>query len=98
MLADRLGLSRASVTALVDRLAASGYVFRGSDPRDRRSVRVELEPPTWQAFARVYRPLGERVQEATAHLTPGDRQVVTEALEVMVSAFDAACEGLRRTT
>lgn len=89
-LADRLGLTRTSVTALVDRLVTAGYVTRSPDPTDRRSIRVELQPATWQAFAAVYRPLGQRVQSATAHLDHHDRQTVITALDTMQHAFDAA--------
>ncbi|WP_157987686.1 MarR family winged helix-turn-helix transcriptional regulator [Jiangella endophytica] len=39
-----LGLSSASVTALVDRLVASGHLRREPDPHDRRRVLVRLEP------------------------------------------------------
>lgn len=49
-LADCLALTRASVTALVDRLAHAGYVSRSPDPHDFRSVSIGLERPTWQAF------------------------------------------------
>ena len=67
-LADHLGLSRPSVTALVDRLEAAGYVSRVPAPGDRRAVRIELRAATWRAFAEVYRPLGERVHTATEQL------------------------------
>lgn len=89
-LADRLGLSRASVTALLDRLEAAGFLARTPHPDDRRAVRVELQPPTWRAFTQVYRPLGQRVQAATADLPKNDRQVVIDALQAMVDAFDQA--------
>jgi len=41
-LVDRLGLTSAGVTALVDRLEATGLAARGGHPTDRRSVIVEL--------------------------------------------------------
>jgi DNA-binding MarR family transcriptional regulator len=37
-LSDRLQVHRASVTNVVDRLVASGYVVRDTDERDRRTV------------------------------------------------------------
>jgi DNA-binding MarR family transcriptional regulator len=42
LIAARTGLSRTSTTALVDRLAAAGWVARRPHPQDRRSVLVEL--------------------------------------------------------
>jgi DNA-binding MarR family transcriptional regulator len=41
-LSDRLQVHRASVTNVVDRLAASGYVVRESDERDRRTVLARI--------------------------------------------------------
>lgn len=90
VLADRLALSRASVTSLVDRLEAAGYVSRTPDPVDRRAVRIALLPMTWQAFARVYRPLGQTVHASLAHLEDRDRDLVAAALLDMAAAFDAS--------
>jgi len=41
-LAERAGLTSGSVTAVIDRLEAKGYVRRAADPEDRRRVLVEL--------------------------------------------------------
>lgn len=88
VLAQRLGLTRSAVTALIDRLAGAGYVVRVAVPGDRRATAVELQPATWSAFARVYRPLGEQVWAATNELTVAERQAVVDAMTVMTGAFD----------
>jgi DNA-binding MarR family transcriptional regulator len=41
-LSDRLQVHRASVTNVVDRLVASGYVVRETDERDRRTVLARI--------------------------------------------------------
>lgn len=41
-IADRIGMTTASVTGLLDRLADSGYLVRSPNPRDRRSILVTL--------------------------------------------------------
>ena len=84
-LADQLGLTRPAITSLVDRLVRAGLVARVVVPGDRRATAVELQPATWQAFARVYRPLGERVHAAGAQLP--DCDAVAAALAVLTSAF-----------
>ena len=89
-LADQLNLTRTAVTALIDRLVYAGYASRSPDATDRRSIRVALEPVTWEAFANVYRPLGQRVGTATAHLDQHERQTVIEALNDIQQAFDSA--------
>ena len=52
-ISDRLHLTSGSVTTLVDRLLAHGYVTRQTDPENRRRVIVELHPDTYAAFAQV---------------------------------------------
>lgn len=42
-LADRLLVTRPSVSALLDRLERSGYIRRETSLRDRRSIRIFLE-------------------------------------------------------
>ncbi|MGY1609722.1 MULTISPECIES: MarR family winged helix-turn-helix transcriptional regulator [unclassified Geodermatophilus] len=88
-LADALGLSRAAVTALLDRLEAAGYVARTAAPGDRRAVHVHLQPGTWAAFARVYRPLGDRVRSVGDDLSEHDRRVAAAVLESLADTVDA---------
>src|SRR5690349_10021434 len=88
VLAQRLGLTRPAVTALIDRLVGAGYVRRVPVPGDRRAIGVELMPATWSAFARVYRPLGEHVGAATAHLAEPERQATAAAMRSIAAAFD----------
>lgn len=57
-------------------------------------MHVALRPSTYQAFVRVYRPLGLRVHAATDGLSERDRRVVAAALVSMGEAFDAARSAL----
>lgn len=41
-IAEQLGMTTASVTGLLDRLAGYGYVVRSPNPHDRRSILVSL--------------------------------------------------------
>ncbi|MCP9274982.1 MarR family winged helix-turn-helix transcriptional regulator [Mycolicibacterium arenosum] len=86
-LADQLGLTRPAVTALIDRLADAGYAARVSVPGDRRATGIELQPATFEAFARVYRPLGERVSAATDALSHRDRKAALSAMTAVITAF-----------
>lgn len=65
-------------------------IQRSVDHGDRRATAVDLRPGTWQAFAAVYRPLGERVWAATAELSDRDRRSLTIAMSTMINAFDEA--------
>ncbi len=93
-LARQLHLTRPAVTALVDRLAAAGFVERVAVAGDRRATAVALTPATWTAFARVYRPLGERVRAAVASLPPDEQAAVGTGLGVLGAAFRDAREHL----
>lgn len=59
-LAETLAFSKPAVTRALDRLSALGYVQRQRDPRDRRSVLVEVTPDG-RAFLRE---LGQLVSQA----------------------------------
>lgn len=83
-IAERLGVTTASVTGLLDRLAASGYVVRSPNPRDRRSILVGLTEH------------GRRTIDAAFDLFTAD---VTQAVSVAEPAERASLDLLlRRTT
>ncbi len=90
VLAQQLGLSRGSVTALIDRLEAAGLVTRSVAPHDRRSVLVGLCDQTWQHLADIYRPLGRRVALAAAAHTDRERRMLVRGLQSITAAFDEA--------
>lgn len=95
-IARRLGLTKASVTSLIDRLQRANYVARRADDADRRAVLVELQPATWQALARIYRPLGLHVAASTTNVTGAHRRRVSATLRQLGAAFDEARSGLGR--
>jgi DNA-binding MarR family transcriptional regulator len=59
-LAVEAGLTTGSVTAVIDRLEAKGYVRRIADPADRRRVFVEVTDLMRHRAAELWGPLGER--------------------------------------
>lgn len=50
-LGSATGLTSGSVTALIDRLEAGGYVYRKRDENDRRKVYVHANPAQMATFA-----------------------------------------------
>ncbi len=86
-LAETLGLTSGTVTTLVDRLVAAGYVERHPDPGDRRRSEVSLTPATYQAFARVYRPCGEAVGRALGALDDDAHRAAAQALKLAADAI-----------
>lgn len=73
-----LGMTRAAVTALVDRLEVQGLVRRLPHPTDRRVTNVELADETWAALAQIYRPIGTAVVEVVDQLPASERERLIE--------------------
>jgi DNA-binding MarR family transcriptional regulator len=59
-LADRLGLSRASVSVTVESLVAKGFLDRGPGA-DRRQVLIRLTVRGWEVFGEVRSGLVDRL-------------------------------------
>jgi DNA-binding MarR family transcriptional regulator len=62
-LGERLIVSRATVTGLVDSLEGSGFVRRTPHPEDRRSLLVEITPQGLKVLARL-RPIIHEAEKA----------------------------------
>lgn len=52
-LADMLGVSAPSASAMAHRLVERGFLIRGRDARDRRKVVVRVAPEAWETIRRV---------------------------------------------
>lgn len=57
-LADQLQISPGAVTYLVDRLTASGHVYRDADPSDRRRVLLRFGEHGREVAGEFFGPLG----------------------------------------
>jgi len=82
--ADLLEIEPISVSRLLDRMEAMGWVTRGLDPKDRR---VRLVFPTAKALAAFanFKPVADRVYaEAQAGMTLDQQRQLTEALAFII--------------
>jgi DNA-binding MarR family transcriptional regulator len=59
-LAERAGLTTGSVTAVIDRLEAKGFVRRVADPEDRRKVLLEVTEAMQHRALELWGPLAHR--------------------------------------
>ncbi|MGY1668128.1 MarR family winged helix-turn-helix transcriptional regulator [Geodermatophilus sp. SYSU D00696] len=84
-----VGLSSASVTALVDRLERAGHVHRVRDPEDRRRVVLHMSEPTMAAGAAFFGGLQRDVVGAMADMSDAEvavvRRFLTAVTEVVVA-------------
>jgi DNA-binding MarR family transcriptional regulator len=90
-LAQRLDLSGAAVTYLVDRVVSAGHVRREVDPCDRRRVVLRLEGDAMTLGREFFAPLGAQLHAAMSGL-PDDDLCAARAVMVAMTAAMAAFE------
>ncbi len=92
-LRDRLQITSASVTELVDRLERGALVRRGPHPTDRRKVLVELTPATRERLAAAFARFSAATGDSAAGLGPGERQVVLRFLRSAADTYSSIAPG-----
>jgi long-chain acyl-CoA synthetase len=96
-LAQRLVVSRPSVTALVDGLVARGMVERGSDPADRRHVTHLVTELGQAVLDRADVAATARLQDLSTHLPSADVPAARDGLAAWARALDSYREAASRT-
>ncbi|HET8560235.1 MAG TPA: MarR family transcriptional regulator [Marmoricola sp.] len=79
-LAEREAVSQPSMTGLVQRLEAIGYVIRSADPEDGRASLVAITPEGVAALQARRRLHDEAIDARLARLSTDDLQVLVAAL------------------
>lgn len=98
-LAERLEITPASTSALVDRLVRSGHVERHQDPTDRRGVILTATGTSMRHALRVLEELDARAAQVTEHLPTDEMSVVVDFLDEMsrvVDGVDVEARSARR--
>ncbi|OBI83986.1 MarR family winged helix-turn-helix transcriptional regulator [Mycobacterium asiaticum] len=88
-LSQRMGLSGAAITYLVDRLIESGHIRRDSHPEDRRKVILRHSEPGLATARSFFTPLGTHTRAALHDLPDAD-------LEAGHRVFSALIDAMRR--
>jgi DNA-binding MarR family transcriptional regulator len=91
-LADQLGLTSGSVTALLDRLEQAGCIERERHPHDRRSIHLALTPQGDEAIAVTYRTFQARLLRAFESMPPDSVCIVQEFLRLAASGYETVEE------
>jgi long-chain acyl-CoA synthetase len=94
-LAPRLGVTRPSVTALVDGLVARGLVERQPDEDDRRRVRHRVTVAGRQALHAADRAVESRLADLASHLSASDARRALAGLALWNDAVTAAAAAER---
>jgi len=91
-LADRVGLTSPSVTALVDRLEAAGMVARRRHPADRRSVIIELTHTGSATLQTAVGLVSDRISAAVEQETPERVEELQRMLEQIAASLRSGAE------
>ena len=84
--ARTLGLDPSTVTRLADRMVTAGHVVRGTDPRHRGVVTLELTPSGRDLVAAADAWRRRELAQLMARLAPAEQETVTTALALLVKA------------
>jgi len=87
-LADHLGVTSASVTALLDRLTKTGHVQRTPHPTNRRSNMITATPGSDDEVRQTLGAMHRRMMEAAQNLSETDAALVSGFLAEMTRAVD----------
>lgn len=88
-IADRTGVTRATMTGLVDTLERDGFVRRAADTSDRRMMRVALTPRGRSFLEELLPGHFERMAALMAPLSVGERKTLVTLLnKVLQHASD----------
>lgn len=86
-LSQRMGLSGAGITYLVDRLIESGHIRRDSHPADRRKVILRYSDPGLNTARSFFTPLGGHVHGALRDLPDADLESARRVFGALIAAM-----------
>jgi DNA-binding MarR family transcriptional regulator len=93
--AELLGLSPSTVTGLLDRLVAGGWLIRKADPEDRRALLVETTPKLAEYVKSSKRAVSKSLEKAFKDLPPELIGRLCEDLALVLEVLERE-EGARR--
>lgn len=95
-LADDLGMTPASASALVERMTQRGFVARRSDPDDRRTVLVELSRRGQHILDVMERGSSDHFGRLIEKMTPAERDALATTLRAFLRISAETAEGKGR--
>ena len=93
-IAARTGLTSGSVTALIDRLEAGGYVERQRSTADRRSVAIAMSDCRAQDFKAIGTEIEQAIQDCFGDRTPAEIAAAGAALGMFAAVLEQCAERL----
>jgi DNA-binding MarR family transcriptional regulator len=97
-LRQRMNVSPAAVTYLVDRMIDAGHIRREADPADRRKSLLRFEDHGMTVGREFFGPLAEHLRAALTDTSDADLAVAHRVLTAMITAMSVFEEELRSAT
>lgn len=88
-LAEHLGVSRPTASALVERLVTQGMVTRVTDPQERRRILLSLTPRGARRLRQASLSAQDWMAGVLARLSPGSLQRITTGIRLLEEAVRA---------
>lgn len=88
-LRQRMDVSPAAITYLVDRMIDAGHVRREADPADRRKALLRYEDSGMELAREFFNPLGAHLRAALADLPDEDLRAAHRVFAAMIAAMSA---------
>jgi DNA-binding MarR family transcriptional regulator len=95
-LAEALGMTPASASALVDRMVQRGFVTRRSDPDDRRTVLVELSRRGQRILDIMERGSSDHFTRMIEKMTSSERDALATTLQAFLRISTQSAERVAR--
>jgi DNA-binding MarR family transcriptional regulator len=86
-IAEKAGVTRPSLTGVIDGLTAHGWVRRVEVDGDRRGVGLEITPAGRRALTTASAQAADQLADVVGHVSPGDQQRVLDGLEALSRAL-----------
>lgn len=96
-LRQRMGVSAAAITYLVDRMIEAGHIRREPDPADRRKALLRYEDSGMALAHTFFSPLGTHLRSSIADLPDGDLVAAHRVFTAMIASMSSFEEELDRS-
>ncbi|MBB2988551.1 DNA-binding MarR family transcriptional regulator [Mycolicibacterium iranicum] len=86
-LRQRMGVSAAAITYLVERMVDSGHLLRDVDPADRRRVKLRMSDHGMEVARGFFTPLAEHAHTSMADLSDEDLRAAHRVFTALGAAM-----------
>ena len=95
-IAAQMGITRGSVTTMLDRLERGKFIQRYRDKTDGRQIRVEMRDDRQSEVGQVYASLGRRMGALYGKYSPQQLQFIQAFMEELTAVCRAEIEELNQ--